>query len=69
MQKKFPFIFFVIIGGIYVFSVDLGADKQRISNMEDNIKKVDKRTDNIDNRMNDIMKNLLDMKKENEGAK
>jgi len=69
-------LLFVIDGGLYVFSTDLGANKQKITNMEERIKKVEKgiedvnkKTSNIDSNISGVMKLLQDIKKENEERK
>lgn len=62
-------ILLVIVGGIYVFSVDLGANKQKILNLENRIDGVSQRTDNIDKNVQDMMKILMEIKKKGEEKK
>jgi PAS domain S-box-containing protein len=66
---NFISLLFVLIGGIYVFSADLGANKQKINNVEEDIKKVEKKVDSIERNAQEQMKILLEIKNSKESKK
>ena len=48
IKKNFPSflsLLFVVVGGVYIFSSDFGANKQKVKNLEDSIKKIEAKVD------------------------
>lgn len=52
---------FVVISAIYVFSGDLGANKQKIIDMENRMEKFEKNMDDVKERTNNIDKNVANI--------